>query len=102
MAIVSNKNVKKKLQFSGLKLYIKIKPGKQNSTFLLAVSFHRYCRWRVVSATGISIGSTLAIPGEMTPEERIGVGVNVDVAFSVDLDGWLASQWKKLPAFTLC
>ena len=28
MAIVSNKNVKKKLQFSGLKLYIKIKSGR--------------------------------------------------------------------------
>lgn len=52
--------------------------------FLLEVSFHRYCRWRVVSATGISIGSTLAIPGEMIPEERFGVGFKVDVAFSVE------------------
>lgn len=101
MAIVSNKNVKKNLQFSGLKLYIKINPVSRILPF-----YWRYHFTDIVdggsSATGISIGSTLAIPGEMTPEERIGVGVNVDVAFSVDLDGWLASQWKKLPAFTLC
>lgn len=32
-----------------------------------------------MSATGISTGSTLAIPGEMIPEERIGVGFKVDV-----------------------
>lgn len=48
------------------------------------------------------LGSTLAIPGEMIPEERIGVGFKVDVTFSVDLDGWIASKWKKMPAFTLC
>ena len=37
-----------------------------------------------MSATGISIGSTLAIPGEMIPEERFGAGFKVDVAFSVE------------------
>lgn len=55
--------------------------------------------WGVVSARGIYIGSTLAIQGDMSPDERIRTGFEVEVAFAVDLDGWIAFQMEEKASF---